>query len=442
MLVPPQDQPPSSLDGLPLPSKLSPAGRLRWIICGLLFLATVINYIDRFTLSFLANDLQKEFRWTNADYAWILFTFQASYAIMNLGWGGIMDRVGIRLGYTAAVVWWSLAAMGHALARSVWGFGFWRLQLGLGEAGNWPGAIKTIAEWFPQRERATATGLFNGGANIGAMIAPPLVLALVTMGDWQLAFLFTGALGLFWAVAWWIIYRPPLSHPRLSEAERAWICQDGPPRETLRRIPWRQLVGERRAWAFILGKMFSDPVWAFFLFWFPKFLGDVHHMSQTEMARVVWIPYLAADVGSIGGGWLSSHLIQRGWSVNLARKTTMAIPALSIPFIVIAGYTHEVWLVVALVSLALAMHQWWSANLFTLVSDMFPSQAVGTVVGMGQVGGSGLAMLTQPLTGYCLDVFGSYHPIFIVAAVAYPIAWLCVQTLAPRLGRVQLQGVG
>lgn len=422
------------------PATASPprGARLRWFICGLLFLATAINYIDRFALSFLAKPLQDEFHWSNADYGRVLFVFQACYAVMNVGWGGIMDRLGIRLGYTLAVIWWSLAAMGHALARSVVGFGVWRGLLGIGEAGNWPGAIKTIAEWFPQRERATATGLFNGGSNIGAMIAPPIMAAIVMVSSWQAAFLFTGALGFLWAAAWWILYRPLRSHPLVSPAERAWIEQDGPHRETLASIPWRQLIGERRTWAFILGKAFSDPVWAFFLFWFPKFLGDAHHLNTRQMASVVWIPYLAADFGSIAGGWMSSHLIQRGWSVNAARKVTMAVPAAAIPFVVIAGYTDRLWLVIALVSLALAMHQWWSANLFTLTSDMFPTAAVGTVVGMGQFGGSGAAMLVQPLIGSSLDVFKSYHPMFIVAAIAYPVALLLVHLLAPRTDRAPL----
>jgi ACS family hexuronate transporter-like MFS transporter len=375
------------------PAGISPSGRLRWIICGMLFLATVINYVDRFALSFLAKPLQEQFKWSDSEFGWILFAFQASYASMNVVWGSIIDRIGLRLGYALGVIWWSIAAMGHAFARSVTGFGFWRVQLGIGEAVNWPGAIKTIAEWFPQRERAMATGLFNGGANIGAMIAPPILAVIVAWKGWEAAFLVTGAVGFVWAVGWWFIYGPVSRHTRLSAGERAWITQDGPVHETTPRIPWRQLIGERRAWAFILGKAFSDPVWSFFLFWFPKFLGDVHHLNTAQMASVVWIPYLAADFGSIGGGWLSSHLIQRGWSINRARKTALLATACSVPFVVIAGFTDQLWLVLVLVSVALAMHQWWSANLFTITSDMFPTQAVGTVVGMGQVGGSGMAML-------------------------------------------------
>lgn len=433
LLAPSRDDAVALAPGLP-----KPAGRVRWIICGLLFLATTINYVDRFALSFLAKPLQEQFGWSDSGYGWILFAFQASYAGMNLGWGGIMDRVGLRLGYTLAVVWWSIAAMGHAWARSVWSFGFWRVQLGLGEAGNWPGAIKTIAVWFPQRERATATGLFNGGANIGAMIAPPILAFLVWWKGWEAAFFFTGALGFFWALAWWIIYRPPAEHPHLSEAERAWIMQDGPRQDRLERIPWRQLIGERRAWAFILGKAFSDPIWSFFLFWFPKYLGDVHHLNAAQMASVVWIPFLMADFGSIGGGWMSSHLIHRGWSINRARKTTMAVSACTIPFVSIVGFSDQLWVAVVLVGMALAMHQWWSANLFTLTSDMFPSAAVGTVVGMGQVGGSGMAMIVQPLIGYCHEIFHSYVPMFVVAAFAYPVALLCVQLLAPKIDRAPI----
>ncbi len=415
-----------------------PIGRLRWIICLLLFLATTINYIDRFALSFLAKPLQQQFHWSDSGYGWILFTFQAAYATMNVVWGTIIDKIGLRKGYTIGVIWWSIAAMGHAFARSIWGFGFWRLQLGIGEAVNWPAAIKTIAEWFPQRERATATGLFNGGANIGAMVAPPILAFLVWWKGWEAAFLFSGAVGFVWAAAWWVIYRPVLNHPTLADDERKWITQDGAATTTLKSVPWSQLIGERRAWAFILGKMFSDPIWSFFLYWFPKYLGDELHLNTTQMASVVWIPYLMADFGSIGGGWMSSVLIQKGWSVNRARKTALACTACTIPFVGYAGFTHNLPVVIFLVGLALAMHQWWSANLFTLTSDMFPTRAVGTVVGMGQVGGSGMAMIVQPLIGYCHETFHSYTPMFVAAAVAYPIAFACVHVLAPNLGRVSL----
>jgi ACS family hexuronate transporter-like MFS transporter len=420
-----------------------PASRLRWVVCGLLFAATVLNYLDRYALGYLAPQLKLQFHWTAEEYGWVLFAFQATYAFMNLPWGALMDRIGLRLGFFIAVVWWSLASMGHAFARSVVGFGVWRALLGIGEAGNFPGAVKSIAEWFPQRERATATGFLNAGANVGAMIAPLILFVLVKLFGWQAAFVATGALGFLWAGAWWAIYRAPEHHPRLSEAERAWILQDDrhgeppPPR-----IPWQRLIRERRAWAFILGKAFSDPVWGFFLFWLPTFLSDVHHVSDVMRTWIIAGLYLAADVGSIGGGWMSSFLIHRGWAVNRARKTTMLATAVLVPLVALIAVNDNLWLAVGLIGIALSMHQWFSSNLFTTTSDMFPKEAIGTVVGMGQIAGSGVAMITQPLIGRCYDHFHSYAPVFLVAACCYPMAWICLHTLAPKLDRVQVQPAG
>jgi ACS family hexuronate transporter-like MFS transporter len=420
------------------PLMKKPAGRLRWLIVGMLFLATVLNYLDRYSLGFLAPTLKSQFHWSPEQFGWVLFSFQATYALMNLPSGALMDRIGLRKGYALAVVWWSFASMGHALARSVVGFGVWRALLGIGEAANFPAAVKSISEWFPQRERATATGILNAGANVGAMVAPLILFFLVSRFGWKAAFVATGALGFFWTVAWWVLYREPASHPNLSSEERTWILQDGPTREPQPSIPWTRLVGERRAWAFILGKMFSDPVWAFFLFWLPTFLSDVHHLPTGTQAMVITGIYLAADVGSLGGGWMSSRLIQLGWPVNRARKTTMAIAAALVPTIAIVGFNNNLYLAVGLCGLAVAMHQWWSSNLFTTGSDMFPSEAMGTLVGMGQLFGSGLAMFVQPMVGYCIQHFHSYTPIFVVAAFAYPLALLCLHTLAPKLDKADL----
>lgn len=421
------------------PEHPKPRGNFRWAICAMLFLATVLNYLDRYTLGFLAPDLQKIFHWTPQDFGWVLFAFQATYAVMNLPSGVLMDRLGLRKGYALGVVWWSFASMGHALATSVFGFGIWRAMLGIGEAVNFPAAVKTISEWFPQRERATATGVLNAGANVGAMIAPVVLALLVTHFGWKAAFVSTGALGFLWVVGWWVIYRDPAGHPRLNQEERNWILQDGPHRETLPSVPWQQLIGERRAWSFILGKTFTDPAWAFFLFWLPTFLRDVHKLSTADTGWVLFGIYLAADVGSLGGGFTSSKLIQLGWNVNRARKTTMAVAAILVPLVAILAFNDNLWLAVGLCGLAVAMHQWWSANLFTTASDMFPSEAMGTLVGMGQVGGSGVAMLVQPLVGYCIQHYHSYAPIFIVVAFAYPTGLFFLHLLAPKLDRVELK---
>ncbi len=407
----------------------------------MLFLATVLNYLDRYALGFLEPDLQKQFHWTPQEFGWVLFAFQATYAFCNLPWGALTDRLGLRTGFASAVVLWSLAAMGHAFARSAAGFGFWRALLGIGEAANFPASVKAIAEWFPQRERAIATGVLNAGANVGAMVAPGILFVLVHRFGWQAAFLITGALGFFWVAAWWVLYRHPAEHPKLTEAERAWILQDGPHRDDAPRYSWVRLARERRTWAFIFGKMFSDPIWSFYLFWLPKYLHDEHHVPDGTRALIITGIYLAADFGSLGGGWMSSYLIHHGWPINRARKTTMAIAAVLIPLVAINALNPGVWVAVLLSGLVVAMHQWWSANLFTTTSDMFPREAIGTVVGMGQVGGSGMAMIVQPLIGFCVERFHSYAPIFLVAACAYPVALLLLHTLAPRLDRAPLEPV-
>lgn len=420
------------------PFRPKPAGRIRWIICGMLFLATVLNYLDRYALGFLEPDLQKQFHWTPEQFGWVLFSFQATYAFCNLPWGALTDRIGLRSGFGSAVVLWSLASMGHAFARSVFGFGFWRALLGIGEAANFPASVKTIAEWFPQRERATATGILNAGANVGAMVAPGILFFLVHRFGWQAAFLITGVLGFFWAAAWWTLYRHPAQHHKLSEGEREWILQDGPHVEDAPRTSWVRLAKERRAWAFIFGKVFSDPIWAFYLFWLPKYLHEEHHVPDGTRALIITGIYLAADVGSLGGGWLSSFLIHHGWNVNRARKTTMGVAAALIPLVGILAFHSNLWLAVGLSGLVVAMHQWWSANLFTTTSDMFPREAIGTLVGMGQVGGSGVAMLVQPLIGFCVQHFHSYSPVFVVAALSYPIGLLVLHSLAPKLDRANL----
>jgi ACS family hexuronate transporter-like MFS transporter len=406
-------------------------GRYRWVICALLFFATTINYVDRQVLGILATPLQKELGWSESDYGFIATAFTGAYAVGLLIVGRLMDWLGTRKGFSLAIIFWSLAAMGHALARSAFGFGIARFALGLGEAGNFPAAIKTAAEWFPKKERALATGIFNSGSNVGAIVAPLTVPWIALNYGWQWAFIITGSIGFVWLAFWLALYRRPEEHPRLSKAELAYIQSD--PAEPVTKIPWLRLLPHRQTWAFAAGKFLTDPVWWFFLFWLPKFLNENHGLTLTGLGIPLVIIYVAADFGSIGGGYLSSVLIKRGWSVNAGRKTAMLICALCVVPIIFAVRASNLWVAVALISLATAAHQGWSANLFTLVSDMFPRRVVGSVVGIGGFAGSISGMLIATITGLLLQWTGSYVPIFIFASSAYLFALLVIQLLVPRL---------
>ncbi len=412
-------------------------GHYRWIICGLLFLATTINYLDRQVLGILADPLQKELGWSESQYGWIATAFTGAYAAGQVFMGGLMDLLGTRMGFSLAVLCWSVAAMGHALARSALGFSMARLALGLSESGNFPAAVKTVAEWFPKRERALATGIFNSGSNLGAIIAPLTVPWIAVHYGWQWAFVITGATGFVWLAAWLAIYRRPEEHPRLSQAELAHIRSD--PAEPTTRIAWASLLRHRQTWAFALGKFCTDPIWWFFLFWLPKFLHSTYGITLQGLGAPLVVIYLAADLGSIGGGWISSSLIHRGWSVNAGRKTAMLLCALCVVPIVLAVRASNLWTAVGLISLATAAHQGWSANLFTLVSDTFPRRAVGSVVGIGGLTGSAGGMLIATATGYLLEWTGSYVPIFCMAASAYLVALAIIHLLVPDLRPATLQ---
>jgi ACS family hexuronate transporter-like MFS transporter len=363
-------------------------------------------------------------------------TFQAAYAAGLLGMGRLMDWLGARRGFSLAVVFWSLAAMAHALARSVTGFAAARFALGLGEAGNFPACIKVVAEWFPKKERALVTGIFNSGSNIGAVVGPLLVPWLTVEFGWRWAFVATGALGFAWLVFWVACYRPPDRHARVTAAELSYIRSDPPEPET--HIPWRRLVLHRPALAFALAKFCTDPIWWFYLFWVPKFLYKQHGLVLDRIGLPLVIIYLLADVGSIGGGWISSALLRRGWSVNGARKTAMLVCALSVVPIVFAAGVANLWGAVALLGLATAAHQGWSANLFTTVSDMFPRRAVGSVVGFGGMAGSVGGMLVATAAGIILDATGSYWPLFVMAGMAYLVAWTAFHALVPRMEPVEV----
>lgn len=406
-------------------------GHYRWVICALLFFAATINYVDRQVIAVLKTTLQGQFGWSEVGYSWVVFSFQTAYAIGLLGVGRLMDRVGTRKGFSLAMVFWSAAAMGHALATSILGFGIARFFLGLGEAGNFPAAIKTVAEWFPKKERALATGIFNSGTNIGAMITPPVVFWLTSRWSWKAAFIATGAIGFLWLMAWLLLYRRPEDHGSLSKSELQYIQSDPPDR--IVKIPWSRLLPHRQTWAFSIGKFLTDPIWWVYLFWLPDFLHKRHGLGLKDFGLPIVIVYLMADIGSIGGGWLSSSLIKRGWTINASRKLAMLMCALAVVPIVFAAQTSNVWVAVVLIGLAAAAHQGWSCNLFTTTSDMFPRHAVGSVVGIGGMAGAVGGMMIARLVGEILQRTGSYVPIFIIAASAYLLALLVFHLLSPKL---------
>jgi ACS family hexuronate transporter-like MFS transporter len=416
-------------------------GRYRWAICALLFFATTINYIDRQVLGILATDeaFKHTIGWNDAQYGFIQTAFQAAYAVGLLLVGSLMDRFGTRKGFSFAVAFWSVAAMGHALARSIFGFGVARFALGLGEAGNFPAAIKTVAEWFPKKERALATGIFNSGSNVGAIVGPLAVPFIAVKYGWQWAFILTGLLGFIWLGFWLAIYRRPQEHPKLSAAELAHIQSD--PAEPTTKIKWSRLIPHRQTWAFAIGKFMTDPIWWVYLFWLPKFLNSNYGLNITQIGLPLVVIYVAADVGSIGGGWLSSTLIKRGWTVNKSRKTAMLVCAIAVIPIVFAAHASSLWAAVALVSLAASAHQGWSANMFTMASDMFPRRAVGSVVGIGGMAGSVGGMLIQSTVGLILYYTSSYLPIFIIAGSTYLVALGIIHLLAPRLEPANVETV-
>jgi ACS family hexuronate transporter-like MFS transporter len=348
-----------------------------------------------------------------------------------------MDEIGTRLGFAVSVVIWSLAAIGHSFARTVTGFGFARAALGVGESGNFPASIKTVAEWFPVRERAFATGIFNAGSNIGAIITPLVVPWIALTWGWRAAFIATGALGFIWLMFWLPIYRRPQEHPKVSPGELALIQSD--PRESTTPVKWSTLLKHRQAWAYAIGKFMTDPIWWFYLYWLPKFLDSRYGIKLASVALPLIVIYVLADVGSVFGGWLSGALIKRRWSVNAARKTTMLIAAVAIVPTMFAPASKGLWLSVAIVGVAAAAHQWWSANIFTLASDMFPRRALGTVVGIGGFAGAIGGVLFQRLTGIILQSNGDdYTPIFIVCGLAYVSALLIIHLLVPRIAQVNL----
>lgn len=411
----------------------STIGRRRWIICALLFFAATINYIDRQVFGIVTTDeaFRATIGWSPVEYGWIQTAFQAAYGVGLLLVGSLMDKIGTRKGFSFAMVFWSAAAMAHALARSAVGFGFARIALGLGEAGNFPASIKTVAEWFPKKERALATGIFNSGTNIGAVIAPLTVPIIAVTWGWEWAFVLTGAIGFIWLAFWLALYRKPEDDPNLSKAELAHIRSDA--EESLRKIAWARLIPHKQTWSFAIGKFLTDPIWWVWLFWLPPFLNAKFGLDITKLGPPLIVIYVIADIGSIAGGWLSSNLMKKGWSVSSGRKLAMLICAVCVLPVVFATSTSNLWVSVLLIGLAAAAHQGWSANLFTTASDMFPCQAVGSVVGFGGMAGSVGGMILQASVGYIVQYTGSYFSVFIIAASAYMVALLIIHLLTPKL---------
>ena len=409
-------------------------GRRRWLICTLLFAATTINYTDRQVLGLLAPLLQVKIGWNEVQYGYIGTSFLVAYALGLLIMGPLIDRIGTRLGYTLAIAIWSISAMSHALVHSALGFGIVRFALGFGESGNFPSAIKTVAEWFPRKERALATGIFNSGTNAGATIAPLIVPWMALQFGWRSAFLLTGAFSAIWIACWLSIYRSPSEDTRLSPVELRYILSD-PPEPTVR-LSWSHLVTHRQTWVLIAGKFLTDPVWWFFLFWLPKFFSSVHGVSLVGLGLPLVIIYNAATVGSVLGGWLAGRFLNAGWTINRARKSAMLVCALCVVPILAVAKIQSLWGAVALISLAVAAHQGWSANLLTLPSDLFPKGAVASVVGIGTFAGAIGGTLIAAATGWLLQKTHSYVDIFVIAAFAYVFALLVIQFLSPRLDPV------
>jgi len=428
-------------------------GNLRWVICALLLLATTVNYIDRQVIAVLATTLKGTFSWSETDYANIVFSFSAAYALGFMGAGYVLDRIGERVGLGLAVGLWSLAAMSHGLigrltvdnplyhsrlvlamgGMSVAAFSLARFVLGLAESANFPASIRTVAEWFPRSQRALATGVFNAGSNVGPIVTPLVVPWITLRWGWPAAFYATGSLGLLWITAWIILYRRPEQHRGITAGELALIRADGW-EETQSKVPWRSLLDKRQVWSFAIAKLLTDPIWWFYLFWVPSFLKKSHGVDLSQLGPPLIAIYLMADIGSVGGGWFSSRLIRAGWSVNAARKTAMLVCALCVLPVFWASGAASLWLATGLIALAAAAHQGFSANLFTLVSDTVPRRAISSVVGIGGMAGAIGGMIFQKITGWHLDRSGSnYLMLFGIASIAYLVALGVIHLLNPRL---------
>lgn len=412
-------------------------GHVRWTICAMLFFATSINYMDRQVIALLAPTLQHTIGLTEINYGYIVDAFQAAYAIGLLLAGRLVDRIGTRIGYIVVMGIWSLSAMGHALASTAFEFGVARFFLGLGESGNFPAAIKTVAEWFPQSERSLATGIFNSGANVGAVLAPLIVPWVTIRFGWRAAFLTTGIFSALWILWWWKFYRKPTDHPTLTGAELRHIYKEaaeqmGPS------TPWIRLLGFRQTWAFSLAKFLTDPVWWFYLFWLPKFFTARFHLNLLHLGLPLVVIYNMSAVGSIGGGWLPGPFRRLGLSNVGARLAAMLFCACLVVPVFTIGHLNSEWAAIGLLGVAAGAHQGWSANLFTTVSDMFPRNAVGSVTGIGSMAGSVGGFLIAFYAGHVLERTHSYSSLWVLASTAYLVAFGVLTLLAPKLRKVEI----
>lgn len=416
-------------------SSLFKNGNYRWRICALLFFATTINYLDRHVLSILAPELQSNYGWSEIDYGYIVTAFQAAYGLGVILTGHLLDRFGVKLIFTIAIAVWSFAGMAHAFAKSAFSFGIARFMLGLGESANFPASIKTVAEWFPKKERALATGIFNAGSNIGAIVSPLLVPWIAIRYGWQWAFILTGAIGFVWLVFWVMTYQRPSAHPKVTAAELALINSDGV--ETSQKLGWGQVIFRKEVLTICLARLLTDPVWWFLLYWLPKFLHKNHGITLTDIGLPLIAIYLFADFGSIGGGWLSSRFLRKGMSLDKARKLAMLICAVCVVPIIFASQTSSLWFSVALISLATASHCGWMANVYTLISDIFPKKAVASVVGVSTFSAVIGSMFVATAVGYILEITDSYFIIFSIAGFMYLLAWSIIKIGIPQIKPVK-----
>lgn len=421
----------------------------RWIIVGLLFLGTVINYLDRQIIGLLKPTLELEFGWSETDFGKIMSAFSFAYAIGLLLSGRFIDKVGTKIGYSVAVVVWSVAGMFHAVARSVTGFGIARLSLGIGEAGNFPAAMKAVAEWFPKRERALATGIFNSGTAIGVVVALILVPLIMQNYGWQEVFWITGAMGFVWLILWLIFYEVPAKQKRLTTEELAYIESDKDDAsdevKSTTAISWYKLFTFPQTWAFVTGKFLIDPIFWFFLFWLPSYFSSTFNLDLKVISPELMIIYAATTIGSIAGGYLSSWLINKGWPTLKARKGVLLLFAILELFIMIAiaQFVTDKWVAVGLISMAVAVHQAWATNIFTMASDMFPKEVVSSVVGIGGMTGAIGGILFPIFVGYLLDIYkangnltGGYNLIFTICGVTYLLAWIIIHLLTRKSKKV------
>jgi len=424
----------------------------RWRVVALLFFATTINYLDRQVIGLLKPTLEKEFEWTETDYSRIVLAFSAAYALGLLLFGRFVDKIGVKRGYTISIVSWSVAAVAHAAAFTTAGFMAARAALGLGEAGNFPAAIKAVAEWFPKKERAFATGIFNAGTNIGAVVAPIMVPWILGVWGWQEAFVITGVIGFFWLFFWQKMYDSPQKRPEVNAAELAYIQSDEVKNEEpatdnsqQTNLRWADLFRVRQTWVFALGKFMTDPIWWFFLFWLPSYFATTFQLDLKKPSLELVLVYTATTIGSVGGGYLSGWFIRKGWPVFRARKTAMLIFALCVAPVIAAQWATNIWQAVALISLAAAAHQAWSANLYTIVSDMFPKNAVSSVIGIGGMAGSVGGILFPILVGYLLDSYkaagnigAGYNILFVISGCTYLLAWGIMHFFAPKMDKINI----